>query len=118
MSLVSVAGSYTKDELNNVPKSNFFSDNIPPKAILFFVVCLEVNRCFANHRRASQPCVCKNYYSLVWHILNHMQGSHLQATMKIMRLLYLRHFLLIGSICVFQVTADFSHNNKNVYKFF
>lgn len=45
---------------------------------------------------------------------NHMPGSHLQANIKIIWLLYLRH-CLIASICLFQVTADFSHNNNIVY---
>lgn len=48
---------------------------------------------------------------------HHMEGSHLQAKIKIIWLPHVRH-CLIASIYFFQVTADFSHNNYHYNNIF
>ena len=55
---------YHTSWITSGPKSNFIGDNIPTKAILFFVGCSEVNSTWLITSELAK------YYSLVWYILN------------------------------------------------
>ena len=58
---------YHASWITSGPKSNFICDNIPTKAILFFVGCSEVN---SSWLITSKPISASGkYYSLVWYIL-------------------------------------------------